>query len=504
MSLAPFSAIFPDYTSAQAFVDGVVRSGGSSAELGRANLSGFGGLDMFTDMATVAGGHVVRSSRRREQLVYQYQDAVTLADRRYLATRDPTAVYVLERPAIDTWFAPPRAFGNPAVERFIGDIYTKGFQQAVIAADIAARRDGGAFLYINASGDASQPIGPRDQVFGFDYIQCDQIPSRDAIHLDVNADPLLSQHGIERIEFYPTTEHKKRGELVTVHGSRIISMREDVSVRWWQGRSVLDPIYDDLWNYRDVIFSQKQSQFMGNPIKVEVDWEAGFDIDDDEADTVKERISQLRSGHRDSISPIQGLKVTRLGAPELDDPEAIVRALASRIANGTVFPVNMILASSRGSEQVTDQDYITYESEVDKRRRTFSHSILAHMFRLWQVMGAVPRRAQFPLELRWKHLRVLNEREEALAIGNMAKTLGAARSAGFMPPEWFVHEFTPITEPIDTDTILPRRTVVDAVETQVDGGSASADSANSLSFCMDHLDRSEGIAEGCRDCGVSE
>lgn len=505
------SIVFPTLEGAQSFVQGLLRDansamaggGGASFIGGRANLSG---LDLFNNLVEKSGGHIVRSSRRREQLVYQYQDHIFLEDRRYLALRDPTARYIIERPAIDTWFAPPKAF-DPAIDRFVTDIFNLGFREAVVAADIAARRDGGAFLYINASGDPAEPIQSRDRVFGFDYIQVDQIPHRDAVHLDNTGNPDLMQHGIERVEFYPTIQHKNEGRLVTIHGSRLISMRDDPTVRWWLGRGVIDAVYDDLWNYRDVIFAQKQSQFMGNPVKVEVDWEAGFDVDDDEADTIKERISELRSGHRDSISPIQGLKVMRLGPPEMDDADTIVRALASRIANGTVFPVNMILASSRGSEQVTDQDFITYESEVQKRRDTHAHSILRHLFKVWQRIGGAPRRASFPLELRWKHLRVLNEREEALAVGNKAKTLNMAGAAGWVPPEWFTEGFTKNTEPIDPDLILPRRSVTENLNQNDDLDVPGPDDPEptprdipDVSFCMDHLDEEEGRRSGCKDC----
>lgn len=472
--LGTVSMMFPNMDKAEGFISGFLNNiKGAHPQDGRFGFlmpggrTDLSGLDLFGSFVSHHGGEIIRSSHRREQLVYQYQDHIWLWDRRYLSLRDPTARMVVEQAARDTWNGLPRSFTQAAFDQFIGELSRLGFTQSITGADIAARRDGAAFLYINASGNPDSPLQPTDVIFGFDFITMDQVPGKDSVHWDPDGrDPILIQHRIQRLEFYQTPDARNEGKLSSVHGSRIVLLKEDLQRRWWFGSSALDCVYDDIWNYRDVIFAQKHSQFVGNPIKVDVDVENGFDIGDDEADEVQMRIRELRSGSRDSIVPIMGLTVTRLGAPELDDPEPVIRALVSRISNGTGIPANMLLASSRGSQQVTDEDYVSWESEVQRRRNTYAYPLLAHMWNVFRHVGLVARRPVFPgpMEVRWPHLRVLNEREEALAVGNQAKTLLAARQAGFIPPAWFMEGFTENTVPINPDLLLPRKTITESIQ----------------------------------------
>lgn len=446
-------AVFGNIADAQRFVRQL-------QNFDRRDFSPFPGVPVssFDSLVGQNHGRLYWSSSRREQLAYHYQGFIYPQDRRYLHERDPTAHAVNTRPAVDTWFKLPRTYVR-GIDDFFDYITSLGFTRAAIPTDITQRWAGGAFLYINASGDVSQPLRAASRWFGFDFLRPEDIVE-ESIVPDESGDPLLTQHGIQSLVWARNDKEKADRQGVEIHGSRLVSFVEDHESRSWVGRAKLDPCFDALWNLRDIEHAQKESQFQGNPVVVEVDTEAGYNSTPEADSAIEAELKELRSGARDSISPVEGLKIRRLGEPKMDDPAPVIRLLASRIATCTELPVNMILASSRGSEQVTDQDRMDYASNIDVRRQTLALPILGHLVRLGQACDLVPRRAVLPSDVEWPIIRTLNPRELAYVDKSDATTLNMALASGRRPPPRIERKFPQNTEPFDPDLILPAQPFV--------------------------------------------
>lgn len=367
------------------------------------------------------------SSHRKEIYVHNRQDAIYPQDLVYLHTRDPTVHGINRKVPEDTWFKLPETTED-RIDEFFSELTRLKFVQKAIEADTAQRRDGTAFLYINASGtDPSQPLQQGDEIFGFQIIPKGRVVENSVKPTD-NTDPLLTQHGIEEIRIHgnPSIAEEEGSDVIditnptdinagdtTIHGSRLILFKEDQETDHWTGRPKIAPCYDEIWDWRDINWAQTQSQFEGDPIAVEIDSDEMFGLDDEAEELIQQEIEEYVSGVGQVFSPVQGITIERVGQQDLNDPTPGLRSIASRIATAVEFTAGQLLAMSRGSEQVTDQDILTYASEIDKRRHHFCMPILQHMVLVGRFLGNVPQTTQLPLQVHWPNLRTLSPREKA-------------------------------------------------------------------------------------------
>lgn len=427
---------FSDIGSAFNFAQGVMAAAGSDA----AHLGTFPN-HLFEVMATKWNGHITttRSHSGRELAVYHRQRHIYPQDREYLLERDPTAKLILKRVAQDSWWKLPRTY-DEQIDSFFRTLRNLGFNAKAEAADIRQRLAGYSFLFIVAPGNTDMPLSRNAPWKGFDYIDGDNIVEGSIVYAKDKSHPLLKQHGIEWLDV-----KQADGDPVTIHGSRLIAFCEDVETRELPGGvPVLDVVHDDLWALRDVLFGQEQAQIQGDPIVVSVDLEANFATTPEADADINKEMAEMSLGHRQSFSPVEGLIIERLGSIKLDDPSHIIKALYSRISNGLLgfFPINMLVASSRGSEQVTDQDRMDYASNVTIRNEKFVLPILAHLLELGKWSGMVAKRAELP-EMEWPELRILNPRERAYVESTKATTLLRASQAGYHPDPWVMRGMTP-------------------------------------------------------------
>lgn len=396
---------------------------------------------MFENLVEQHNGRLTATSstRARERKVFQRQAIVYQQDRDYLFDRDPTAEFLISKAPEACWWKLPRTY-DAEIDGFIRKLRNLGFNPKAEAADIKQRTHGWSLLFIVAPGDKGTPL-PRNRPWaGFDYIDAPAIVPESIVY-DTSGDPLLKQHGILSLEVL-----RADGERELVHGSRFRLFREDLLAREVPGgRSMLDVVYDDLWSLRDVLFAQEQAQVQGDPIVVSVDLEHNYTVNPETQADIEAESKEMKSGHRQAFSPTEGLIIERLGSVSLDDPTHIIRTLYSRIANGTrnFYPINMIVASSRGSEQVTDQDRMDFASNVVMRNEKFVLPILTDLLDLAKHSGMVSRSAEFPEDVEWPDLRVLNPRERAYVESTKATALLRAQQSGYLPDKWVMKGMSP-------------------------------------------------------------
>lgn len=432
-------AAFPDMDSATKFADDVMRAAHSYAaqDKGTAPFP----VHLFESMMSRNGGSFFYSSRRKETLAYDYQLIVHDSDLSYLFDRDPTADLIVSSPAIDAWWKLPRTFDS-RIDDYLRFIRNRGFNQKAEGADMFNRRDGAAFIYINASGKIDESLKSGDKIHGFDWLTVTEDVMSESVVKDNSGDPLLKQHGVHSLEI-SVDGGAGVGKPITIHGSRLVLFREDNTAKALRGKSALRPMFDDLWNLRDVVFAQKEGQYQGNPIVVSVDLENKFSAGKQTALDINTEVKEMKQGFRQAFSPVEGLLIERLGPVELEDPTPIIRTLCSRISNGTrgLIPVNRILASSRGSEQVTSEDRADEDSGVMKRNERFALPILSHMLEVGKVIGEVPRRAEMPFDIEWPELRIQAPRDRAYVGVTEAMMLVRTSQAGYLPEERIMRHF---------------------------------------------------------------
>lgn len=459
--MAPDSARLAFFTGPKAAVQ-------ASEWVGRVITAGFyhpdlhhaRSADLFDATVREAGGFT-SSLTGRERLVYEHDAMPFEQTRGYLEDRDSIAWAATTGFAEKMWMTFP-IVGDARHKDYFAQLQQAQFLKTMRDVEAMARRDGIAYIYIRATGPASSPLESGDRIVAFSPIGHWQI-EKNNVERHRGDDPLLIQHGIEKVVINVADENKQV-KPIDVHGHRLIPIVRN------RGRGYLWPSYDDLWYMKDILFSLKMAQYMGNPIAVKVDikWLQAIsngqaeDISEPEMLVLKEQFieqtAKIQSGALHSYAPLKGLEVYRVGESKLDDPLPVLRALASRMSLTMGLSTNRILASSRGSEQVTDEDRTDEMTWVYERQLIDGRPVYDYLLDLLRFVNRVPARTPvLPLDLRWPYTRILNPREEVYVTKSRASALKTAMETGFWLDDEVMRHFRKITEPLDARLLLPKQ-----------------------------------------------
>lgn len=423
--------LFPDAREAGDFVEGYLQEMEEAVELaGRRRIP----QSDVDNLLRSTSGRRFRSSHGKENIIYNYPEDIFHRDREYLYERDPLTHGVLSTPARDTWSQLPTL--NSPLDEFFLELAELDFPAMAETADTLHRRDGSAFLYLNAGGSPRQPLRTRDELFGFDIIKAEDVTE---VNFTSQPTALTGQHGIRDVTIDDPEDAFNSDEFddAVIHGSRLVLFKEDRESRGWRGRPVIDPIHDALWNLRDIEYAQSHAQFEGSPLAVEVVPDVPITVDEEDKANLRDEIVEFTEGTRQAFSPVEGVSVERVESADLGDPMPVARMLTSRVAAACEFTVNQLLAMSRGAEQVTDTDRQNYETNIQQRRETFARPILSHMITVGDHLGMTPQRdLRLPLDVRWPNIQAHGLRAMAYIYRTMASALDIAEARGkALPPE---------------------------------------------------------------------
>jgi hypothetical protein len=398
------------------------------------------------------------SNRQKETRVYNYNPQLFRHDFRYLENRDPTAQMIIHEVPKAVWAGIPST-GQNDIDTWLTRLVRLGYLDHSQAAQSIARRDGSSFLFWRMTGNLDEPASRGDDVVGFDVINQDQVEN---VKMSTSTNKLIARDRIGQVQL-------QDDETTTIHGSRLELFKEDKTVQDWLGRPKLMPIYDDIWNLRDILYSQTHQQFEGNALQVTVDdkaLERNITLGENEKSKLRSNLGGLISGHNQIIDPVEGITIERIGAADLPDPREIINALVARISNATEFTKSQIASVSTGAN-LEEIDRDEWDSAISTVRSNFASQHIQHAVTVGKVTGEVPSAAELPVNFRWPESRHYNLRELAYVFRSSSMALEAALRWGRqVPPE--IEDFFP--DDPDRDPI-PR---VEAGANEVSANEAAA------------------------------
>lgn len=382
--------------------------------------------------------HVTSSSDQRELELYDYKEVINPVDRFYLASKDPTGIFATKTMSRDVWRKPPRISraneDRDEFRRYILELYRKGFFQQAWMAHKMARRDCGAFLFIMATGDPSEPLQAGDRFAGFDTIPIHAVPDQNIALAKDSNDALVRNHNVERIlvEGDRNENDPTQTKTVDIHGSRLVVFKEDFESDKPFTRPVIDAIHDDLWNWRDVAVSARDGVMQGNPIAVDVKTEEEYSInrvpedaqgtDEDPYQVIVEEFEDWQQGYIDGFAPIEGIELRRLGASEVEVPVEAIDSYVGRIASVLGVPASKIIATRSTDEQLNAETKSAYAGGIRAIQDTIAFPLLDHMIDVGKRIGLMPKRPELhPDEALWPDPIFYNARERAFVAGKHAQ-----------------------------------------------------------------------------------
>lgn len=407
------------------------------------------------------GSPLTSSAGRRELRVYQYQPTVYQEDRDYLFQRDPTVEMLCKDPAAFAWEELPEAL-NPVLDDYFTLLTDLGLPEAMALARMVARRDGGAFVHLATAGmdrALTDPLTPRDELLGFQVIPARNIGDDPLTTVRAPAsstDPLLRQHGFASLGLYANDEERTSNNLIPVHGHRLMAVAQRNEARWWRGPSLIDARFDVAWNLRDVEYMQRQGQLAGNPIGVFVDVENEYESNPESDAALDSEMGQYRGEGREYFSRVEGAELKRIGPMDLDKPTDVIGLLAARFSHGTEYTVNHVIPTSRGSEQITNQDLLHFARGV-RLLRAMERQLLLHLVNVGKQVGLLPRRLRLPAarDLYWPSVLEVTPQDEARMVRGMSMAMQTAAKSGRTLATRFDRHFPRVETAFDPDFILP-------------------------------------------------
>lgn len=426
------------------------------------------------------------SEDQRELDLYDYKEFVHPIDRYYLATRDPTArfaTYVMTR---DVWAQPPRVARNAdnrdEFRRFFLDLYKKQFFHQAWAGHKMARRDGGAFIFIQATGDPSQPLQEGDRIAGFSTIPVGSVPDRFIEHTDNANDPIIRHHGVERIVIQDSLneENPMRVNYQEIHGSRLLLVKEDPEGDAVVSNPILNVIHDDLWNWRDMGASARDGVMQGNPVAVDVKTDDEYSIqrvpegergtDSDPYQIVVEEMEDWQMGYIDSFAPIEGIELKRLGPSEVDVPQESISSYVGRIASALDVTRAKVMATteSGGGGQMGNVDQDEYGRAIRGLQKAQAFPLLQQMVEVGKRIGVLKRRPELhPMDVEWGDPLFYNKRQRAFVGKSHAQAASIIDEQGVRKV------------PAETEHLLPKDPSKDPAPTADTGDDRGGDGQGS-------------------------
>jgi hypothetical protein len=331
--------------------------------------------DALSRLASDQGGSI-RVSRAGTSQGTGFGDSITDSDREWAVTREPVAhrvTYMVADDVFDKWFTvddPKTEGGDPDLDRKIQTELRRLEAQSVLSNALALERTYGWSLLIGAFSDArstSDLVKPL--IVGSVLTDLAVYPKTKVTSVERDRDPESELFG-EPIIY---NVDRGSGRRLRVHYTRTISIQTRPT-----GLSVLDPVWDDLTNLRNIRWGMGQTIYR---------YGSGFPVITLNGKTLDQIQAYLDSGYFSNLmSRTYLLKNDQIDidfkgvAGSALNPEPYYRAVLENLSAGTGIPEAVLRGAQAGAvsgSEVNEREYFKVVSSVQSKVEPYVRQLVS-------------------------------------------------------------------------------------------------------------------------------
>lgn len=323
---------------------------------------------------------------------------------------------IVDKPAEDSWFVPPKITDGEAEDtEFVKDLTQlddrlKIWQNLTNLDRVAGiGRFGVLLIGTKGEGQLVEPI--EDKLAGpDDLIYLRPFDEGDVLIESVVTDTADSRYG--KPEIYSLDLGKVGKSSMSsqrVHWTRILHVAED-STDGVTGVPRLQRSFNRLMDIDKVVGGSSEALWRLVLKGYALTEKAGYEVDPDAAaDYEDEFLKYIHNLKR--ILVLGGVDVKELGSSETPDPSGIFKVLVSMVAADISMPQNILIGSEQGI-RASDVDAATWARTIAGRQTKFVEPIILRPFIDWCIgHGALPEPTSGRYEVAWEPLFVQTESE---------------------------------------------------------------------------------------------
>lgn len=333
------------------------------------------GQDPLTRIALDQGGSI-RIPQASTALGAGFGDPITDSDREWAVTREPIAyrvTYMVADDVFDKWFTvddPRTEGGDPDLDRKVQTELRRLEAKSSLSNALALERTYGWSLVIGAFGDASTTADLSKPLReGSELVDLAVYPKARVTSIESEKDPESPRFG-EPVIY---NVDRGSGRRLRVHYTRTILIQTRPT-----GLSVLDPIWDDLTNLRNIRWGMGQTVYR---------YGSGFPVITLNGKTLEQIQAYLDSGYfqnlmsRTYLLKNESIEIEFKGvAGSALNPEPYYKAILENLSAGTGIPEAVLRGAQAGAvtgSEVNERSYFKVVSSIQSKVEPYIRQLVA-------------------------------------------------------------------------------------------------------------------------------
>jgi len=305
-----------------------------------------------------------------------FGDSITDSDREWAITREPVAyrvTYMVADDVFDKWFTvddPRTEGGDPDLDRKIQTEMRRLEAQSRLSNALALERTYGWSLVIGAFNDASTTADLSNPLReDSELVDLAVYPKAKVTSIEREKDPESQRFG-EPVIY---NVDRGSGRRLRVHYTRTIHIQTRPT-----GLSVLDPIWDDLTNLRNIRWGMGQTIYR---------YGSGFPVITLNGKTLEQIQAYLDSGYfqnlmsRTYLLRNESIDIEFKGvAGSALNPEPYYKAILENLSTGTGIPEAILRGAQAGAvtgSEVNEREYFKVVSSVQSKVEPYIRQLVA-------------------------------------------------------------------------------------------------------------------------------
>jgi len=334
-------------------------------ELTRANKKPIVSMDTLAKLAVDSGGSI-RIPQTSVSRGAGFGDSITDDDREWAVNREPVAyrvTYMVADDVFDKWFKvddPKTEGGDPELDRKIQSVLRELEAQSKLTDALALERTYGWSLIIGAFSDAQTSTDlTKELKTGCELTDLAVYPKTKVTSIERERDPESERFG-EPVIY---NVDRGSGKRLRVHYTRTIQVQTRPT-----GLSILDPVWDDLTNLRNIRWGMGQTIYR---------YGSGFPVLTLNGKTLEQIQAYVESGYFSNL--MSRTYLLKNEAMDIDfkgvqgsalNPEPYYKAILENLSAGTGIPEALLRGAQAGAltgSEVNEREYFKVISSIQSK-----------------------------------------------------------------------------------------------------------------------------------------